>query len=57
MRKLNLVFLLGVVMAVLVLSGAAYLVHGRQVQRNASALLDRARKAEEQGEGPKPRKH
>ena len=53
MRKLNLVFLLGVVMAVLVLGGAAHLVHGRQVQRNASALLDRARKAEEQGEGAK----
>ena len=31
MRKLNLVFLLGVVMALLVLSGAAYLVRGRQV--------------------------
>ena len=53
MRKLNLIFLLGVVMAVLVLGGAAYLVRGRQVQRNASALLDRARKAEEQGEGAK----
>jgi len=50
MRKLNLVFLLGVVMALLMLSGATYLVHGRQVERNASALLDHARKAEEQGE-------
>ena len=46
MRRLNLVFLMGVVMALLVLGGAAYLVHGRQVQRHTSALLDRARKAE-----------
>ena len=53
MRKLNLVFLLGLVMALLALSGAAYLVHGRQVQRNASALLDRARKDEEQGKASK----
>jgi cellulose synthase operon protein C len=50
MRKLNLVFLLGVVMALLVLGGAVYLVHNRQVVRNASALLDHARKAEERGE-------
>ena len=53
MRKLNLIFLLGVVMAVLVLGGAAYLARGRQVQRNASALLDRARKDEEQGKASK----
>src|SRR5271157_2471678 len=53
MRKLNLVFLLGLVMALLALSGAACLVHGRQVQRNASALLDRARKDEEQGKASK----
>src|SRR5271157_2694756 len=53
MRKLNLVFLLGLVMALLALSGAVYLVHGRQVQRNASVLLDRARKDEEQGKGSK----
>src|SRR5271165_4363021 len=53
MRKLNLVFLLGVVMALLVLGGAAYFVRGRRVQRNASALLDSARKDEEQGEGAK----
>src|SRR5271157_2385517 len=53
MRKLNPVFLLGVVMAVLVLGGAACLVHGRQVQRNASALLDRAQKDEEQGKASK----
>src|SRR5208337_3675371 len=53
MRRLNLVFLLGLVMALLALSGAVYLVHGGQVQRNASALLDRARKDEEQGKGSK----
>ena len=53
MRKLNLVFLVSVVMALFVLSGAAYVVRGRQVQRNASALLDRARKDEEQGQGAK----
>ncbi len=53
MRKLNLVFLFGVVMALLVLGGAAYLVRGRQVQRNVSALLDRARKDEEQGKASK----
>ena len=53
MRKLNLVFLFGVVMAVLVLGGAAYLVRGRQVQRNAAVLLDRARKDEEQGKASK----
>jgi len=50
MRKLNLGFLLSVVLALLVLSGAVYLVHDRQVVRNASALLDHARKAEERGE-------
>src|SRR5208337_2185649 len=53
MRKLNLVFLIGVVMAVLALGGAAYLVRGRQVQRNVSALLDRAHRDEEQGQGAK----
>jgi len=50
MRKLALVFLIGVVMALLVLGGAVNLVHNRQVVRNASALLDHARKAEERGE-------
>ena len=53
MRKFNLVFLVSVVMALFVLSGAAYVVRGRQVQRNASALLDRARKDEEQGKASK----
>ncbi len=53
MRKLNPVFLLGLVMALLALSGAVYFVHGHQVQRNASALRDRARKDEEQGKGSK----
>ena len=52
MRKLNLVFLVSVFMALLVLGGAAYLVRGHQIQRNASALLDRAQK-EAQGQGVK----
>ena len=51
MRKLNLVFLVSAVMALFVLGGAAYLVRGRQVQRNASALLDRAHSEEKQGQG------
>ncbi len=49
MRRLNPVFLLGLVVALLALSGATYLVHGHQVQRNASVLLDRARKDQELG--------
>ncbi len=51
MRKLNLVFLVSAVMALFVLGGAAYVVRGRQVQRNASALLDRAHGEEKQGQG------
>ena len=53
MRKLNLVFLTCLVTATLALSGAVYIVHGRQVQRNASALLDRAHKDEQQGQAAK----
>jgi len=53
MRKLNLVFLVSVVVALFVLGGAAYVVRGRQVQRNVSALLDRAHRDEEQGQGAK----
>jgi len=46
MRTLNLAFLL-ILLAVLAgFSGAMYLVHGMQVQRKASSLLDRARIAE-----------
>ena len=45
-RRLNLVFLAILLAAVTVLGGAMHLVHGFQVQRNASALLERARRAE-----------
>jgi cellulose synthase operon protein C len=53
MRKLNLIFLMSMVMALLLVGGGAYLVHGRQVQQNASALLNRARKDEVQNNGSK----
>ena len=46
MRRLNLVFLAVLVVVVAVLGGGIHLVHGFQMQRNASALLDRARRAE-----------
>ena len=49
MRRLNLLFLAGMVMVLLVTSGAVYLAHSRQVARNASALLVHARQAEERG--------
>ena len=46
MRRLNLVFLTILLVVVAVFGGGMHLVHGIQVQRNASALLDRARRAE-----------
>ena len=46
MRRLNLVFLAILLAVVAVFGGGMHLVHGFQVQRNASALLDRARRAE-----------
>ena len=46
MRRLNLVFLAVLLAAVALLGGGMHLVHGFQVRRNASALLDRARRAE-----------
>ena len=49
MRKLNLVFLVSLVLVLFLLGGAAYLVRGRQVQRNASSLFDRAKREEQQG--------
>ena len=49
-RQLNLVFLIGLLTVLIVLGGATYFVHGFQVQRNAAALLDRAHKAESQGD-------
>jgi tetratricopeptide (TPR) repeat protein len=46
MRRLNLVFLAILLAAAALLGGGLHLVHGYQVRRNASALLDRARRAE-----------
>ena len=46
MRRLNLVFLAVLLAVVAVFGGGMHLVHGVQIQRNASALLDRARRAE-----------
>ena len=45
-RRLNLAFLATLFATVAVLGGGMHLVHGFQMQRNASALLDRARRAE-----------
>ena len=46
MRRLNLRFLAVLLAAIAVFGGGMHLVHGIQVQRNASSLLDRARRAE-----------
>ncbi len=46
MRRLNLVFLAILLVAAALLGGGVHLLHGFQVRRNASALLDRARQAE-----------
>jgi cellulose synthase operon protein C len=46
MRRLNLAFLAILFMGVVLLGGGMHLVHGFQMQRNASVLLDRARRAE-----------
>ncbi len=46
MRTLNLVFLGILLTVVAVLGGGMHLVHGIQVRRNASVLLERARRAE-----------
>ncbi len=48
MRRLNLAFLAGVLAAVALLAGGTYLVHELQVWRQASALLDRARRRSRQ---------
>ena len=53
MRKLNLVFLASILVSVAVLSVATYFLHEYQVKRNASALLDVARKAETDGKPAK----
>ena len=46
MRRLNLVFLAILVVGLGLFGGGMHLVHGFQMRRNASALLDRARRAE-----------
>ena len=46
MRRLNLVFLAILLVAAALLGGGTHLLHGFQVRRNASALLERARRAE-----------
>ena len=46
MRKLNLVFVAILFTAVALLGAGMHLVHGMQVRRNASVLLNRAREAE-----------
>jgi tetratricopeptide (TPR) repeat protein len=46
MRRLNLVFLAILVVGTALFGGGMHLVHGIQVRRNASSLLDRARRAE-----------
>lgn len=50
MRKLNLVFLAGLIVVALVLGVGTYFVHDHQVERNASALVNRAKKLEAEGE-------
>ncbi len=46
MRRLNLVFLAVLLAVAAALGGGMHLVHDLQIRRNASALLDRARRAE-----------
>ena len=46
MRRLDLVFLAVLMIGAAALGGGVHLVHGFQIRRNASALLDRARRAE-----------
>src|SRR5262249_18277908 len=53
MRRLNLVLLAILVVGLGVLGGGLHLVHGVQVRRNASPLLDRARRAEADGQPAK----
>ena len=46
MRRINLIFLAILLAGVTLLGGGIYLLHGIQMRRNASALLDHARRAE-----------
>jgi tetratricopeptide (TPR) repeat protein len=47
MRKLDLVFLAGMLASIVAASGVTYLVHRAQVRRYSAVLLDRAQRAEE----------
>jgi tetratricopeptide (TPR) repeat protein len=53
MRKLNLIFLAILATAVALTGWGLYVVHGIQMRRNASALLERARAAEAQNDSVK----
>src|SRR5262245_2023874 len=46
MRTLNLTFLVILLVGLALFGGALHLVHGIQMQRNATVLLERARRAE-----------
>ncbi len=46
MRRLSLVFLAILIAGIILFGGAMHLVHGIQVRRNASTLLEDARRAE-----------
>ena len=46
MRQLNLVFMAILVVGLALFGGGLHLVHGFQMRRNASALLDHAHHAE-----------
>jgi hypothetical protein len=46
MRQLNLFFLAILLVALSLFGGSIHVVHGVQMRRNASALLDRARRGE-----------
>lgn len=50
MRKLNIIFLAGVLGVLAAAGGSMYLLHGYQVRRRAGAMLDVARRAEESGD-------
>ena len=56
MRKLNLVFVIASMAAVLVFSGLVYFVHAYQLRRHATVLLDQAHKAEQDGNPAKTAK-
>src|SRR3954452_12238011 len=49
-RRLNVKFLIGLLVVTALLGGGVHLVHGFQVKRNAGALLRRAEQAEKKGD-------